>query len=58
MQKFQVEGQVYLDFKKEESGEEYMYIVDLSETYIIHKEFGEVQDTTHREPPLMLDGQA
>jgi len=25
MQKFQVEGQVYLDFRKEESGEEYMY---------------------------------
>ena len=52
LQKFQVEGQVYLDFRKDELGEEYMYVVDATETYIIHREPGEVQDTTNREPPL------
>ena len=58
IQKFQVEGQVYLDFRKDELNEEYMYIVDATETYAIHKEPGEVQDTTHKEPPLKLVGQA
>jgi hypothetical protein len=53
-----VEGQVYLDFRKDELGEEYMYIVDTTETYAIHTEPGEVQDTTNREPPLKLDSQA
>ena len=58
MQKFQVEGQVYLDFKKEELGEEYMYIVDATETYAIHTEPGEVQGTTNTAPPLTLGSQA
>jgi hypothetical protein len=58
IQKFQVEGQVYLDFRKDELNEEYMYIVDGSETYAIHREFGEVQDTVHKEPPLRSVGQA
>ena len=52
IQKFQIEGQIYLDFRKDELGEEYMYVVDASETYAIHREPGEVQDTTNREPPL------
>ena len=58
IQKFQVEEQVYLDFRKDESGEEYMYIVDATETYAIRREPGEVQDTTNKEPPLKLVGQA
>jgi hypothetical protein len=58
VQKFQVDGQVYLDFRKEESSEEYMYIVDGSETYVIHREPGEAQDTVNRGSPLTLDGQA
>ena len=58
LQKFQVDGQVYLDFRKEELGEEYMYVVDATETYAIHREPGEVQGTTNREPPLTSVGQA
>jgi len=56
IQKFQVEGQVYLDFRKDELGEEYMYIVDATETYVIHRQPEEVQDTTNREPQLKLVG--
>jgi hypothetical protein len=58
VQKFQVEGQVYLDFRKEESGEEYMYIVDATETYAIHTEPGEIQGTTNTVLPLTLGSQA
>ena len=58
LQKFQVDGQVYLDFRKEELGEEYMYVVDATETYAIHREPGEVQGTTNTGPPLTSVGQA
>jgi len=57
IQKFQVEGQVYLDFRKDEFGEEYMYIVDATETYAIHTEPGEAQDTTSTAQPLTSVGQ-
>jgi len=52
IQKYQVEGQVYLDFRKEELNEEYLYIVDATETYVIHKEPGEAQDTSNTVQPL------
>ncbi len=57
MQKFQVDGQVYLDFRKDETDEDYMYVVDATETYAIHTEPGEVQDTTSTAPPLTSVGQ-
>jgi hypothetical protein len=57
IQKFQIDGQVYLDFRKDELGEEYMYIVDTTESYAIHREPGEVQDTTNRAEPLTLAAQ-
>jgi len=52
VQKYQVDGQVYLDFRKEEHNEEYMYIVDKMETYVIHREPGEGQDTSNTAEPL------
>jgi hypothetical protein len=50
IQKYQVDQVIALDFKKK-SGEEYLYIMDDTETYVIHRELGEVQGTLNREPP-------
>ena len=52
VQKYQIDQIIALDFRKEDGGE-YLYLVDDTETYIIHKEPGEVQDTLHTEPPSM-----
>jgi hypothetical protein len=50
VQKFQVEDQVYLDFRKDELGEEYMYIVDATETYAIRTDYCEVGSARCAEP--------
>jgi hypothetical protein len=52
VQKYQIDQIVALDFRKEDGGE-YLYLVDDTETYVIHKEPGEAQDTLRIEPPLM-----
>jgi hypothetical protein len=52
VQKYQMDSNVYLDFWKEEGGE-YLYIVDKTETYVIHRSPEEAQHTLSREPPSM-----
>jgi len=51
IQKYQVDQIIALDFRKD-SGEEYLYIVDDTETYVIHRSPEEVQGTSNRVPPL------
>ena len=58
MQKYQVDQIVALDFVKESSGEEYLYLVDATETYVIHTEPGEVQGTSNTEQPSTSVDQA
>ncbi len=56
VQKYQVDQIVALDFRKD-SGEEYLYLVDETDTYLIHREPGEGQDTSNTVAPLTSDGQ-
>ena len=50
IQKYQVDQIIALDFRKK-SGEEYLYITDNTEVYVIHRSPEEVQGTSNREPP-------
>jgi len=50
IQKYQVDQIIALDFRKD-SGEEYLYIMDDTETYVIHREFEEVQGTSNTAQP-------
>jgi hypothetical protein len=53
LQRYQIDQIVAIDFRKE-CGAEYLYIVDNSETYVIHRSLQEAPDTTHRAVPSML----
>lgn len=57
VQKYQIENGIALDFIKE-SGEEYLYIVDKTETYVIHREPGEALDTSNTVQPSRSVDQA
>jgi hypothetical protein len=58
VQKYQIENGIALDFIKEDSGEEYLYIVDKTETYVIHTEPGEALDTSNTVQPSKWVDQA
>jgi hypothetical protein len=57
VQKYQMDTDVYLDFWKEEGGE-YLYIVDKTETYVIHREPAEALDTSNTVQPSKWVDQA